>query len=85
MRQIGAAGARTMAGSLLHGNAGHFGVVRVFTLDEWKRLGEPGQLLAGLKAGFTAGEIARKRQWSVGELRRYLADAQAYLERRAPV
>jgi len=68
----------------VRGRPGHFDDVRQSTLAEWRVLGEAGQVLAGLRAGYTLTEIAAKRGWSAAELKSYVAQAAAwYRDRRA--
>lgn len=65
---------------MLHGNAGHFGDVRESVLERWRALGEAGQLIAGIKAGYSPDEVAIKREWTEAELKQYVLEAAAYMQ-----
>jgi hypothetical protein len=69
-------------GVSLRGRPGHFDDMRPSHLEEWRQLGEVGQLLVGLHAGYTEAEIAAKRQWSPTDRRRYFRDALTWLRAR---
>lgn len=64
----------------LHGSARSKGVPPQETLDEWRRLGEVGQLIVGLAAGFSAAEIAHKRGWSAEDFDRYATETAGWLK-----
>jgi len=66
----------------VRGRAGHFNDVRQSTLAEWRLLGEAGQVLAGLRAGYTLAEIAAKRGWSAAECAAYVAQVRAWYRER---
>jgi len=48
-------------------------------IERWKSLGEAGQLVAGIVAGFTPEEVAAKRGWSTMELWRHELAVETYL------
>ena len=56
-------------------------VVSAGLLEYMRALGEPGQYLAGLMAGYTDAEIAAKREWTASEARKFKREAIAAAEK----
>src|SRR5215471_9217610 len=48
-------------------------------IEHWKTMGEAGQLVAGIVAGFTPEEVAAKRGWSTMELWQHELAVESYL------
>lgn len=56
------------------------GDVRTGTLTEWRTLGELGQLLCGLSAGYSIDEVAVMRGWTPQQARKLKREAIAWGE-----